>query len=62
MTTKWYCTSMLPRHVRDRMARVLQIDPGVPPGESPRRARELAETLFAARMRYPQLFKHSKEM
>ena len=48
MTTKWYCTSMLPRHVRDRMARVLQIDPGVPPGESPRRARELAETLFAA--------------
>jgi len=50
------CTTMLPRAVRERMALALQIDPGVPPGESPARTRELESAIFHARVQFPKLF------
>ena len=47
---------MLPRAVRERIALALQVDPGVPPGESPARTRELESAIFHARIQFPKLF------
>ena len=51
------CTTMLPLRVREQMTRALQVDPGVPTGESPARTRALDGVVFHARLHYPHLFR-----
>lgn len=50
-------STLLPRSIRDSMLEALEIDPGVPPGESEARIAELNAVIMQARLHYPQLFR-----
>ena len=51
------CTTLLPAGVRRQMLAALEVDPGVPAGESAARTRALESVIFHARVQHPKLFR-----